>query len=78
MSKNKQKSFKPGLFEAKNYLVMNTKKFLKLGVVMLINQIYLELAREIFWRKFQVKMKIIQKLDKVKNHPTWTWPLSFI
>ena len=34
--KNKQKSFKPGLFEAKNYIIMITKKCLELGVVMLL------------------------------------------
>ena len=34
--KSKQKSFKPSLFEAKNYLAKNTKKSLKSGVVMLI------------------------------------------
>ena len=36
ISNIKQKSFEPGLFEAKNYLVMNTKKYLKSGVVMLV------------------------------------------
>ena len=35
ISKIKQKSLKPGVFEAKNYLIMNTKKCLKSGVVML-------------------------------------------
>ena len=34
--KNIQKSFKPGFFDAKNYLIMNTKNYLKLGVVMLL------------------------------------------
>jgi len=33
--KNKQKSFKPCLFETKIYQVLNTKKFLKSIVVML-------------------------------------------
>ena len=36
ISKIKQKSFKPGVLEAKNYLIMNTKKCLKSGVVMLL------------------------------------------
>ena len=40
ISKDKQKSFKPGLFEGKKYLVMNTKKCLKSGVVMLFSTMY--------------------------------------
>ena len=31
ISKIKQKSLKPGVFEAKNYLIMNTKKMLEIG-----------------------------------------------
>ena len=38
ISKIKQKSFKPGVLEAKNYLIMNTKKCLKSGVVMLLHR----------------------------------------
>ena len=36
ISKNVQKSFEPGTFETKIYKVLNTKKYLKLGVVMLL------------------------------------------
>jgi len=47
ISKYKQKSFKPGLFGAKNCLIMNTKKYLKSGVVMLT-----------LWRKFMILEEI--------------------
>ena len=36
VSKNKQKSFKLGSFETKIYQVLNTKKYLKSGVAMLL------------------------------------------
>ena len=37
--KNKQKSFKPGFFQTKSILIINTKKYLKSGVVMLNGRI---------------------------------------
>ena len=37
VSKNKQKFFKHGSFVTKIYQVLNTKKYLKSGVVMLLN-----------------------------------------
>ena len=49
ISKNKQKSFKPDLFEVINCLILNTKKYLKLGVVMLMinNKRYFQKAQNL-------------------------------
>ena len=37
ISKNKQKSFKPDLFEIKIYHNLNTRKYLKSSIVMLLS-----------------------------------------
>ena len=54
ISKIKQKSLKSGVFEAENYLIMNTEKFLKSGVVMLVNSKLplLLFAMYYFWKDF--------------------------
>ena len=69
--RNKQISFKPGLFETTIYLILKTKKHLKLGLVMLayISNLYLS-ALEMWMIKISrapLKLHKNEKLAKEKH-----------